>query len=124
MTGPGRKATNRAAPADCPFCQREAVEAQLVAESDHFVVVADLQPLVEGHLLLIPKQHLSCYGELPEMRWAEMTQLKDRARDFLKRAYAAPTFFEHGVAGQTVPHAHLHAVPRLPTLLPIIGACL
>jgi diadenosine tetraphosphate (Ap4A) HIT family hydrolase len=106
----------------CPFCRREAVESQLIDEGDDFLIVADLHPLVEGHLLLIPKQHLACYGALPEACWAELGRLKGQVSAFLAGGYGEPTFFEHGVAGQTVPHAHLHAVPGLPSLLPTILA--
>jgi len=92
-----------------------------MADGDDFLIVADLHPLVEGHLLLIPRQHLACYGALPEAAWDELARLKDRISRFLVAEYGEPSFFEHGVAGQTVPHAHLHAVPGLPTLLPTLA---
>jgi diadenosine tetraphosphate (Ap4A) HIT family hydrolase len=105
----------------CPFCRYEAVESQLIADGDDFLIAADLHPLAEGHLLLIPRQHLACYGALPEASWDELARLKDRISSFLAAEYGEPSFFEHGVAGQTVPHAHLHAVPGLPRLLPTLA---
>ena len=94
----------------CPFCRRGALDG-LLAETEHFFVLADHAPLVEGHLLLIPRAHYACYGALPAALEAELLALKRRAADFLIAAYRAPLFFEHGVFRQTVYHAHLHAIP-------------
>lgn len=121
MADADSKTADPGRPVGCPFCSASALAGQLIATIERFMIVADLHPLVEGHLLLIPSEHLACYGELSEERWEELDQAKRAVLDFLTSAYAAPTFFEHGVAGQTVPHAHLHAVPGLPTLLPVIG---
>jgi len=121
MTGTDSGTADPGKPVGCPFCSPSVLAGQLIATMGRFMIVADLHPLVEGHLLLIPSEHFSCYGELPEDCWTELDQAKLAVLDFLTSAYAAPAFFEHGVAGQTVAHAHLHAVPGLPTLLPVIG---
>ncbi len=94
----------------CAFCQRDALDAVLT-ESEHFYVLADHAPLIEGHTLLIPKQHFACYGALPEELDAELLALKGRVATVLSTAYRAPVFFEHGVFHQSVFHAHLHAIP-------------
>lgn len=101
----------------CAFCSPHLVEPQTVAETDGFLLVADLRPLLEGHLLIIPREHLPCYGALPQSLEPEFLRLKAEAAEFLAREYGAPVFFEHGVAAQTVPHAHLHAVPSAPSIL-------
>jgi diadenosine tetraphosphate (Ap4A) HIT family hydrolase/8-oxo-dGTP pyrophosphatase MutT (NUDIX family) len=92
-------------------------------ETPQFLVVCDRAPLVPGHLLLIPRPHLACYGALPRRLYSEFRALKARIAAFLAEAFAPPVFFEHGVVAQTVPHAHLHAVPaRLGTpLAPILA---
>ena len=95
---------------DCPFCHRDTL-AGLLAETDHFYVLADHAPLIEGHTLLIPKAHHACYGAIPAALDPELLALKRRAARILTAAYAAPVFFEHGVFRQTVYHAHLHAMP-------------
>lgn len=94
----------------CPFCDRDAVEIVL-AESEHFVVLADNAPLVEGHLLIVPREHYACIGALPTALDDELLALKEQAVRFCAAAYRPATFFEHGVFGQSVPHAHLHVVP-------------
>jgi diadenosine tetraphosphate (Ap4A) HIT family hydrolase/8-oxo-dGTP pyrophosphatase MutT (NUDIX family) len=98
-------------PEGCPFCHEAAVAPGVLVETPQFLVVCDRAPLVPGHLLLIPHQHLACYGALPRSLYSEFRALKARIAAFLTEAYAPPVFFEHGVVAQTVPHAHLHAVP-------------
>lgn len=94
----------------CPFCERRDLELTLAA-TDHFYLLADHAPLIEGHLLIVPHGHYACYGAVPAAYEAEFTALKRRVARFLASAYHAPTFFEHGVFRQTVFHAHQHALP-------------
>lgn len=95
---------------DCVFCERERL-AHVLAETEHFFLLADHAPLVDGHLLIIPREHYTCYGAVPEALEDEFLTLKARVAQFVASAYRAPAFFEHGVYRQTVPHAHLHALP-------------
>jgi len=111
-----RRSTPRAlplaqVPEGCPFCHEATVAPGVLMETPQFLVVCDRAPLVPGHLLLIPRPHLACYGALPRTLYSEFRALKARIGAFLADAYAPPVFFEHGVVAQTVPHAHLHAVP-------------
>jgi diadenosine tetraphosphate (Ap4A) HIT family hydrolase len=94
----------------CPFCDRDAMEIML-AESERFVVLADNAPLVEGHLLIVPREHYTCFGAAPAAFDDELLTLKDQAMRFCADVYRPASFFEHGVFGQSVPHAHLHVVP-------------
>jgi diadenosine tetraphosphate (Ap4A) HIT family hydrolase/ADP-ribose pyrophosphatase YjhB (NUDIX family) len=98
-------------PEGCPFCHEAAVAPGVLAETAQFVLVCDRAPLVPGHLLIIPRVHLACYGALPRALYPEFRALKTRVAEFLSEAFAPPVFFEHGLVAQTVPHAHLHAVP-------------
>lgn len=95
---------------DCAFCDRSALDV-ILTETAHFFVLADHAPLVEGHTLIIPREHYACYGALPEALEEEFLDLKRRVAAFLTSAYTAPAFFEHGVFRQTVFHAHLHVLP-------------
>ncbi|MBF6591830.1 MAG: HIT family protein [Ktedonobacterales bacterium] len=94
----------------CPFCQRETL-AVILEETPHFFLLADHAPLAEGHLLLVPHAHYACYGAVPAALDDELPRLKERIAVFLTTTYGPFIFFEHGVFRQTVPHAHLHAIP-------------
>lgn len=96
--------------AGCAFCLPERLDT-ILAETEHFRVVADFAPLVEGHTLIIPRQHYACYGAVPLEYEAELVALKRRVARFFRERYRPPVFFEHGVFRQTVFHAHLHAFP-------------
>jgi diadenosine tetraphosphate (Ap4A) HIT family hydrolase len=95
---------------DCTFCQRSKV-ADILTETPHFLLAADHAPLVEGHLLVIPKNHYACYGDVPSTLDEELFAIKDELRQFYAQYYAPVVFWEHGVFRQTVFHAHLHCFP-------------
>ncbi len=80
-------------------------------ETKNFSIVADDNPLVEGHILIIPKENLSCVGEFSEELLAEYTQLYNQMGDFVKNTYGSVATFEHGKIGQTIYHAHVHLLP-------------
>lgn len=96
--------------ADCTFCQHSRI-TDILKETEHFLLAADHAPLVEGHLLIIPRRHYACYGDVPGELDAELFALKDEMRQFYAQNYAPVVFWEHGVFRQTVFHAHLHCFP-------------
>jgi diadenosine tetraphosphate (Ap4A) HIT family hydrolase len=103
----------------CPFCT-PALLAHVLTETPRLRLVADHAPLVEGHLLIIPREHFACYGTVPLDYEDELVALKRRVARFFRARYRPPMFFEHGVFRQTVFHAHLHAIPFGPVdLLPV-----
>jgi diadenosine tetraphosphate (Ap4A) HIT family hydrolase len=103
---------------DCAFCDYAALPG-ILHESEHFRLVADHAPVVDGHLLIIPREHFACYGGVPAALEPEWLALKARVAEFLGRRYRMPLFFEHGVFRQTVFHAHLHAIPLGAESLPV-----
>lgn len=94
----------------CVFCQGSGI-ANILKETSNFVIAADHAPLLEGHLLIIPKQHYSCYGAVPAALDEELHTLKQEMWRFFERYYAPVVFWEHGIFRQTVFHAHLHCFP-------------
>jgi diadenosine tetraphosphate (Ap4A) HIT family hydrolase len=94
----------------CAFCNPGEVE-HVLYESEHFRIAADHAPLVEGHLLIISKDHYTCYGDVPASLDDELLAMKNVVRQFFTRFYDPPVFWEHGIFRQTVFHAHLHCFP-------------
>lgn len=105
---------------DCNFCKIVAVEipASVVYENDSLVAFLDINPLADGHLLVIPRDH---YGALDQMPPAVCGQLC-AALPALGRALLEVTgasgynvLQSNGqAAGQVVPHVHFHLIPRQP----------
>jgi len=90
--------------------------AEPLEESDHFVALPDLQPLVEGHSLLVTKFHIPSFLQLPVAYSSEFRVMCDRLKLKLERQYGRPFVFEHGPgdgpsSGCCVDHAHLHFFP-------------
>ena len=95
---------------NCAFCQRSEI-SHILKETPNFLLAADHAPLVEGHILIIPKHHYACYGELPAKLDDELLALKCEVQRFFTQFYAPVVFWEHGIFKQTVFHAHLHCFP-------------
>lgn len=97
---------------DCAFCDRRNFEENLIAETSDFWVIATLGQIVVGYTLTIPKRHIPCIGamEEPEIRKVEETVIKISDATELEFGIR-PVVEEHGIVGQTIPHAHLHFVP-------------
>lgn len=99
---------------ECTFCTRDDL-AVILKETPAFLLVADHAPLVEGHILLIPRDHYACYGAVPTALEPELEAIKAEVRVFGERYYRPIIFWEHGVFHQTIFHAHLHCFPFGPT---------
>jgi diadenosine tetraphosphate (Ap4A) HIT family hydrolase len=95
---------------DCTFCKRTEI-SYILKETPNFLLAADHAPLVEGHILIIPKNHFTCYGEVPPSFDEELFSMKGEVQRFFTKHYAPPVFWEHGIFKQTVFHAHLHCFP-------------
>lgn len=96
----------------CIHCDEKSFALENPLETtDHFRIVADVHPLTEGHLLIIPKDHITCAGAFPQELFTEFVGLYEKFSRFIKKTYGEVSSFEHGITGQTVFHAHVHILP-------------
>ena len=102
--------------ADCIFCAIVAgeLEAEIVFEDEHTIAFLDHRPLFPGHTLLVPREHHVTIEDLPpelvEPVFAKARMLAGAVR----RAMDAQGTFvaNNNVVSQSVPHLHVHVVPR------------
>ena len=102
--------------APCTFCAIAAGEAEaaVVFEDERFLAFLDHRPVFHGHVLLIPREHVETLPDLPP---EDAGPLLERAQ-LLARAVpqamgAEGTFVAiNNVVSQSVPHLHVHVVPR------------
>ncbi len=94
----------------CAFCDRTEI-SHILKETSNFLLAADHAPLVEGHILLIPKHHYVCYGDVPAELDEELFALKREVQHFFTQYYTPVVFWEHGIFKQTIFHAHMHCFP-------------
>lgn len=76
----------------------------------------DSYPLNPGHVLLVPRRHVASWFEASIAERDEILRLADEARRIVLERHS-PDGFNLGIndgaaAGQTVPHLHLHLIPR------------
>lgn len=98
----------------CPFCEPEADRVWF--DNDLGIVLRDAFPLTQGHVLVVPRRHVARIAELSENEQAALWALVMKARTRLDEDIH-PDGFNIGVndglaAGQTIPHAHIHIIPR------------
>ena len=95
----------------CAFCDRDRTRHTLLHEGVDFYIIADYAPTHDAHLLLIPRYHYKHLASLPPELDAEFEATKWRLGEFVQSRYGGGlTFWENGIFGQSVPHAHQHAI--------------
>lgn len=99
---------------DCPFC---VAQEQAPWQFGSVFAIPDRYPVTEGHLLVIPLVHRPDYFSMTDDELMDAQWLLARLRDELVRRDPTITGFNIGTncgedAGQTVPHAHIHLIPR------------
>lgn len=106
---------------NCLHCQitSSALE-HILDQNKNFYIVCDAHPIIRGHILLIPKKHISCVGEYSHELLSEFQLLYKKVSTFIKTTYGSVATFEHGVIGQTVFHSHTHFFPFTGTVNDII----
>lgn len=97
---------------NCPHCDKNSAAFEFhLEETDNFSIVCDANPIIEGHILIIPNQHISCIAAYSEELFTEFLKLDIRVSRFILGEYGSISSFEHGVFGQTVFHSHVHYLP-------------
>jgi len=102
--------------AACKFCQIIAGEipAHFVLDTDDVVAFLDHRPLFPGHTLVLPRAHVETLADLPEDRVGPFFRQVQRVEGAVRTAMEAQGSFvaENNVVSQSVPHLHVHVVPR------------
>src|ERR1700748_2792957 len=104
--------------ATCVFCAiiRGETQATMVLETEHLLAFLDIRPLFRGHTLLVPKTHLRLLSDLPAAQAAEFRRTAQRRERAVEDGLAAAgsMILVNNVVSQSVPHLHLHVIPRNP----------
>ena len=81
-----------------------------IAENEKFYAFLDINPLVEGHTLVIPKLEVDKFFDMPDDYLAEIFLFAKPIATALERAFVCNRC-ALSVVGIEVPHAHMHLVP-------------
>jgi len=98
----------------CPFCS--IAESRIVVQNEHGFWIHDGYPVSPGHSLVIPKRHVRSFFDVTQDERECLLALLDDAKA-ASDASLSPSGFNIGIndgaaAGQTVPHLHIHLIPR------------
>ncbi len=102
---------------ECTFCSivRER-SALLVHETAQTLSFLDHRPLFPGHVLVVPKTHIETVEDLPSDEIAPFFAVVQHMSRAVRSAVDAPGSFiaTNTHVSQSVPHLHVHVVPRRP----------
>jgi histidine triad (HIT) family protein len=80
------------------------------AENEKFYAFLDINPLVKGHTLVIPRREVDYIFDLEDDELAEMHVFAKRVAAAIKKAFPCRKV-GMAVLGLEVPHAHIHLIP-------------
>lgn len=122
----------------CPFCQ--IPPERILAQNEHAFAIHDAFPVSPGHTLIIPRRHVGSFFETTQEEKLALIELLDvvgarqqpasaplsqrglpsaplSQHSLPERSRREPDAYNIGIndgpaAGQTVPHLHIHLIPR------------
>ena len=103
---------------DCIFCMIAAgdIPSKKVYEDENCIATLDIGPAAEGHVLVIPREHhqdiTDVDAELLGKLFAAAKEIGIRQKARLGAAGFNVVQNNGAAAGQTVPHFHIHVIPR------------
>jgi histidine triad (HIT) family protein len=106
------------AAADSVFTRiiRGEIPCQRIFENEHLLAMLDINPLAEGHTLVIPKRQVERLEQLPPEEAAEIARHLGRIAARIVAVTGAEGYNilqnNGAAAGQVVPHVHFHIIPR------------
>ena len=88
----------------------------MVFEDESTLAFLDNRPLFPGHSLLVPRDHVETLGDLPDELVGPLFESARLLSSAVPKAMGKPGSFValNNVVSQSVPHLHVHVVPRKP----------
>ena len=100
----------------CPFCNiiKKEADAHIIYESENIIALLDIDPINEGHVLVIPKIHEASIDNIPINVLTEIMQLIQKIVIALKEIYDMDGYsiMQNGGEFCDFGHGHFHVFPR------------
>jgi histidine triad (HIT) family protein len=98
---------------NCIFCKiaKGDISADKIYEDKEFLVFLDIKPVSHGHILIIPKKHIVWMQEASDEIISKIFILTKKIMLAMKNGLPCDYVLE-SVAGNEVPHFHIHLIPR------------
>lgn len=102
--------------ADCVFCAiaSGATDAAMILDEPDVLAFLDVRPVFEGHVLVVPRVHHGTLLDLPSALLPVVFGAAQRVAAAVVDGLGADGTFVamNNVVSQSVPHLHVHVVPR------------
>lgn len=101
---------------ECPFCKiiKRQAGAYVIYESENIIVFLDMDPINEGHVLVVPKMHESSIDNMPINILTEIMETIQKVVTALKEVYDINGYsiMQNGGEFCDFGHGHFHVFPR------------
>ncbi len=103
---------------DCIFCKiiSGEIPCAKLYETDEYLSFLDISPVNKGHALVLPKGHFTTLWDMPGELGNGLLAAAQKVGQAILKATGADGLNlwmnNHEAAGQLVPHAHFHLIPR------------
>ncbi|MES2416307.1 MAG: HIT domain-containing protein [Patescibacteria group bacterium] len=98
---------------DCIFCKiiKNEIPSNKVYEDANFLAFMDIQPVSDGHLLVIPKTHVEWMQDADDETVAGAFKISKKLMTSIKNSIGCD-YVQVSVVGKDIPHFHIHLIPR------------
>jgi histidine triad (HIT) family protein len=98
---------------NCIFCKiiKKEIPCTKVYEDKNFLAFLDIQPVSDGHLLIIPKKHIVWMQDTNDETICEIFKLAKKLMLAIKKGIGCD-YVQLSIVGKDVPHFHIHLIPR------------
>lgn len=100
----------------CLYCTKQEIKDREITGNDLAWVFPTNIPIVPGHVLIAPRRCVAKYENLTDEEKQAIEELRIKIITALEKVFSAEGFNyawnENEIAGQSIPHFHLHVLPR------------
>ncbi|MBD5145739.1 MAG: HIT family protein [Ruminococcus sp.] len=99
---------------ECVFCDKNKITTDIVYEDNVVMAFMDMNPINEGHILIIPKEHYLDIDEIPDEILSHLMIISKKIVSALKEIYKPNGYsiMQNGGEFNDIGHYHLHIFPR------------
>lgn len=99
---------------ECVFCNKEKIITDIIYEDGMVMAFMDMEPINEGHVLLVTKEHYLDVDEIPDKIISHLMIISKKIVSALKDVYMPDGYsiMQNGGNFNDVGHYHLHIFPR------------
>ena len=98
---------------DCIFCRiiKKEISCAKIYEDENFLAFLDIQPVSDGHILIVPKKHIIWMQDVDDETISEIFKLSKKLMNAIKNGLKCD-YVQISVGGTDIPHFHIHLIPR------------